>query len=158
VKKRTKDKLIAILILVGLVGSGAVLGGVVSSVIWKIKESRLNHELRNRKKDIENLQKRLQKIEQGKIEVIATAYSSRECETDDTPFITASNKKVRWGIIAMDKVPFGTKVYIPYFKKTFVVEDRGSAIKGNRIDIWFPSTQEAYKFGVKKLICYVIGR
>jgi len=61
VRKRTKDKLIAILILVGLVGSGAVLGAVVSGVIWKIKEARLNHELRNLKKDLENLQKRLQK-------------------------------------------------------------------------------------------------
>ncbi|MDW7998455.1 MAG: 3D domain-containing protein [Thermodesulfovibrio sp.] len=119
----------------------------------------IKSELEKFRKNIDALQNKIKKIEQGKIEVKATAYSSCIEECDSTPFITASGAKVRWGIIAMDKrYKFGTKVYIPFFKKTFVVLDRGGAIKGNRIDIWFPSKEEAKKFGVKNLIVYVLGR
>lgn len=86
------------------------------------------------------------------IEVIATGYSSSRDECDDTPFITASNQRVRWGIIAADpSIPFGTLVYIKHFNQYFEVQDRGGAIKGNRIDIWFPSKKEAFRFGIKKL-------
>ena len=28
----------------------------------------------------------------------------------------------------------------------------GGAIKGNRIDVWFPSHREALKFGVQKIV------
>ena len=104
------------------------------------------------------LKMRFEKIERGRREVIATAYTSSREECDDTPFITASGKKVRWGIIAADKsIPFGTKVYIPYFKQTFVVEDRGGAIKGNRIDIWMEKKEDAIKFGKRKLVVYILG-
>lgn len=92
-----------------------------------------------------------------RIEFIATAYSSSSDECDSTPFITASGQRVRWGIVAADKkYPFDTKIYIPYFQQVFEVQDRGGAIKGNRIDIWFPSKEAAIKFGVKKLVCFVI--
>jgi 3D (Asp-Asp-Asp) domain-containing protein len=120
--------------------------------------AKYNKEIDKLKIETETLKKKIEKILQGKMEVLATAYTSSRKECDDTPFITASNKKVRWGIVAMDKVPFGTMVYIPYFKKTFVVEDRGGAIKGNRIDIWMSNRNDAIKFGRKKLIVYVLGR
>ncbi len=111
------------------------------------------------RKNFEKLQERVEKIEQGKNEFIFTGYSSTREECDDTPFITASNKRVRWGIVGMDrKYPFGTKLYIPYFRQVFVCEDRGGAIEGNRVDIWFPSKEAALKFGRKKLVAYVIGR
>jgi 3D (Asp-Asp-Asp) domain-containing protein len=39
-------------------------------------------------------------------------------------------------------------MYIQGFgEKVFVASDTGSAIKGNRIDIWFPSVQQALNFG-----------
>jgi 3D (Asp-Asp-Asp) domain-containing protein len=117
-----------------------------------------NRFLKTLEEQYKKLELRIKKIEQGKREVLATAYTSSYEECDDTPFITASNKRVRWGFIAMDKVPFGTKVYIPFFKKVFVVEDRGGAIRGNRIDIWMPDRKDAIKFGKKKLIVYVLGR
>ena len=34
----------------------------------------------------------------------------------------------------------------------FRAEDVGGAIKGNRIDVWFPSHREALKFGVQKIV------
>jgi len=88
-----------------------------------------------------------------RIRVIATAYSSTVWQTDDTPFITASNTWVRKGIIANNFFPFGTRVRIPEFygDKIFVVEDRMHWRKSNyHIDIWFPSLQQAKNFGIKK--------
>lgn len=62
--------------------------------------------------------------------------------------ITANGNKVRKGIIAADTnvLPFGTKVYIEDLG-IFVVDDTGSAIKGNRIDIYMDNLDEAVKFG-----------
>lgn len=80
-----------------------------------------------------------------------TAYSSTPEETDDTPFITASGKKVRPGIIAANFLPFGTKVQIPevFGEKIFEVEDRMHKRKGDQfIDIWMPSKEEAQEFGI----------
>ena len=87
-----------------------------------------------------------------KIKVVITAYSSTPEETDSTPFITASGKNVRDGIIANNLLPFGTKIKIPklYGDKVFVVEDRMNKRKSNyHFDIWFPSKNLALNFGVK---------
>ena len=62
--------------------------------------------------------------------------------------ITASGEKAVEGItVAMDKsIPFGTKIYIDGVGER-IVQDRGGAIKGNRIDLYFDSHQEALNFG-----------
>ncbi|MCX6737737.1 MAG: hypothetical protein NTX26_03350 [Candidatus Parcubacteria bacterium] len=59
------------------------------------------------------------------MKIVVTAYSSTEAQTDDTPFITASNTLVRDGIIASNLLPFGTKVRFPELnpKKIYIVED-----------------------------------
>lgn len=84
--------------------------------------------------------------------VTITAYSSRAQETDDTPFITASGKRVRDGIVAANWLPIGTEVRIPelFGDKVFIVEDRMHRRNAEKLDIWFSSTTEALKFGVKK--------
>ena len=87
-----------------------------------------------------------------KIKVMVTAYSSTPDQTDDTPFITASGKYVRDGIIANNMLPLGTKIKIPglYGDKIFTIEDRMNKSKSNyHIDIWMPSRQLALNFGVK---------
>ena len=65
-----------------------------------------------------------------------------------TDGITASGEKAVEGVtVAMDKsIPFGTKVYIDGVGER-IVQDRGGAIKGNRIDLYFDSHQEALNFG-----------
>lgn len=86
------------------------------------------------------------------IVMVATAYSSSPDQTDDTPDITASNKKVRDGFVANNGLKFGTKVRLPdlYGDKIFIVEDRMHKRKGVRqIDIWKPSYAAAKNFGVK---------
>lgn len=62
--------------------------------------------------------------------------------------ITASGKRVAVGMIAADTriLPFGTKVYIDGMG-VYTVEETGSAIKGNCIDIYMPNLNDAIKFG-----------
>ena len=52
-------------------------------------------------------------------------------------------------IAAPPEIPFGTKISIN--GHIYTVEDRGGAIKGNRIDIYFESHQEALDFGVQHI-------
>lgn len=91
-------------------------------------------------------------VKTKKVRVVITAYSSTVCQTDDTPFITASGEWVRDGIVANNMLPFGTRITIPelYGDKTFIVEDRMAQRKGNyHVDIWFPEYQQAKNFGSK---------
>ncbi|MEK7632042.1 MAG: 3D domain-containing protein [Patescibacteria group bacterium] len=86
--------------------------------------------------------------------VVMTAYSSTRDQTDSDPFTTASGHKVRDGIIAMNGVPFGTKVRIPekFGDKVFVVQDRMNARYGSsRADIWMKTRNDAKQWGVKRV-------
>lgn len=78
-----------------------------------------------------------------------TGYSSSFDETDEDPWITAINTTPRWGIVASNDLPFGTKIMIPdlFGNQIFVVEDRMHHRFLKRIDIWFPSKQQALQFG-----------
>lgn len=90
--------------------------------------------------------------QQRTISVILTAYSSTPDQTDDTPFTTASNTRVRDGIVAANFLAFGTKIKIPsiFGDKVFTVEDRMAKKHSDKIDIWFPERHLAKRFGVKK--------
>lgn len=83
--------------------------------------------------------------------ITVTAYSSSPDETDDTPDITASGTKTRKGVAAANFLPFGSKVRLPEFfgDHVFTVEDRMNARFSNRLDIWFPSKEEAKRFGLR---------
>ncbi len=86
------------------------------------------------------------------IRVVLTAYSSTPDQTDDTPFITASNTHVRDGVVAANFLAFGTKVQIPeiFGDKVFTVEDRMAKKHSDKIDIWFPERHLAKRFGVQE--------
>lgn len=86
------------------------------------------------------------------VRVVVTGYSSTPCQTDDTPFITASGSRVADGIVANNYFPFGTKIRIPeiFEDKVFIVKDRMHWTKDNyHFDVWFPEYEEALHFGVK---------
>ena len=65
--------------------------------------------------------------------------------------LTASGVQAHRGTVAADTsvLPFGTVVHVEGYGYGRV-EDRGGAIKGNRLDLWFASHDEALKWGRKK--------
>jgi 3D (Asp-Asp-Asp) domain-containing protein len=79
---------------------------------------------------------------------VITAYCACVQCCGKTDGITASGVKAVEGVtVATDKsIPFGTKIYIDGVGER-IVQDRGGAIKGNRIDLYFESHQEALNFG-----------
>ena len=80
-----------------------------------------------------------------------TAYCACAKCCGKTNGITACGTKAKAGrtIAAPRNFKFGTKLSIN--GKTYVVEDRGGAIKGNRIDLYVNSHSEALRWGVKYL-------
>ncbi|MDR2849706.1 MAG: 3D domain-containing protein [Verrucomicrobiota bacterium] len=66
--------------------------------------------------------------------------------------VTASGSRAKHGTLAADTavLPFGTVVEIPGYGYGRV-EDRGGAIKGGKIDLWFASHDEAKAWGRKKV-------
>ena len=71
--------------------------------------------------------------------------------------ITASGTKATAGrtIAASGQFTFGTKLLIN--GTTYIVEDRGGAIKGNKIDVYFNTHAEALQWGVKYLPVQVVN-
>ena len=65
---------------------------------------------------------------------------------------TARGTTAKRGTVAADpKVfPFGARLDIPGYG-TGVVEDVGGAIKGRHIDVWFPTHEEAVRWGRREL-------
>jgi len=109
---------------------------------------------------------RYEVIEKCKMKVTAYDLSYESCQkypSSPSYGITASGEKVReWRTIAAGRrIPFGTKIYIPYFKDypnegIFITEDRGGAIKNNCIDVYMKNNSDAMDFGVRKLEVYIL--
>ena len=71
--------------------------------------------------------------------------------------ITASGAKVQEGVtVAADtsKLPFGTNIYISGIGWR-TVQDRGGAIKGNRLDIYISSHNDPMPYNVQNLDVWV---
>lgn len=99
------------------------------------------------------------------ITMIVTAYSpdARSCagSVDD---ITASLHHVstnNFKMVAADSkvLPLGSMITVPGYDSSQIVPvlDRGGKIKGNRLDVLFPTHEEARQWGVKKLRVVVWG-
>ncbi|GFR38397.1 hypothetical protein PRECH8_16930 [Insulibacter thermoxylanivorax] len=98
------------------------------------------------------------------IEATLTAYDAgpeSTGKTEDHPEygITYTGTKVKEGrTVAVDPkvIPLGWWMYIEGygFRRA---EDKGSGVKGNWVDIYFDSHEEAEKFGKKKGTVYIIG-
>ena len=94
-----------------------------------------------------------------------SAYTASTCDkkpTDPGYGITASGAYVQeWCTVAAGKsYPLGTIMYIPYFKDKpnggwFVVQDRGGAIKDNKLDVYMETYDDCIKFGRRNLECHI---
>ena len=93
-----------------------------------------------------------------KIEMEVTAYCGCEkCCGTHSPGITASGYKIRQGdklIAAPEAFLFGTRMYIPGYGHSSI-KDRGGSIKGNRLDVYFSTHEEALQWGRRKLLVIV---
>ena len=93
-------------------------------------------------------------VYRGKITIkkmLVTAYCPcRKC-CGKTDGITASGYKIQPSDkFAAADLPFGTILEIPGYGKV-PVRDRGGAITGDHIDVFFPTHQEALNWGRKEL-------
>jgi cystine transport system substrate-binding protein len=61
---------------------------------------------------------------------------------------TATGLPVGWGVVAVDPsvIPLGTKLTIPGYGEA-VAADTGGAVRGNTIDLWFPTLAQARAWG-----------
>ena len=89
----------------------------------------------------------------------ATAYCSCAKCCGKSNGITATGVQASSRTIAADwnVLPPGTEVHIEGIGYR-VVEDRGGGIKGNKLDVWFPSHQEAWKYGRRQVKVRILGR
>lgn len=90
-----------------------------------------------------------------------TAYNHADAGCD---MITATGTTVRWGTVAVDPkvVPYGTRMFIvsndgAYVYGIATAEDCGGGVKGNHIDLYFPTTDECWQYGVRSATVYFLG-
>ncbi len=90
----------------------------------------------------------------------ATAYTHTDAGCNMT---TATGTTVRVGTIAVDPkvIPYGTRMFIvtndgSYIYGIGTAEDCGGAIKGNRLDLYFPTDAECRAFGVRGCTVYFL--
>ena len=98
----------------------------------------------------------------------ATAYDNSYESTGKHPGerhwgLTAIGTKARVGAVAVDPkvIPLGTRLYVESLDGTkdygfCVAEDTGSAIKGNKIDLFFNTAGEVRRFGRRKVKVYIL--
>lgn len=94
-----------------------------------------------------------------------SAYTASTCgkkPTDSGYGKTASGSYASaWYTVAAGKgYPIGTIIYIPYFANKpnggwFVVQDRGGAIKNNKLDVYMNTYDECIQFGRRNLECHI---
>ncbi|WP_435925537.1 3D domain-containing protein [Paenibacillus sp. DYY-L-2] len=101
------------------------------------------------------------------LDVKATAYSSAASENGKWGAVDYFGNPLELGTIAVDPsvIPMGTKVLVTGHthpnlpKQAFVATaaDQGSAIKGNRIDIFIPGSQQSVsEFGFQDIKLYIL--
>lgn len=92
-----------------------------------------------------------------KYTMVSTAYSPRVIETDGNPWVTATGLRSGVGVVAVDPnvIPLGSLLYIEGYGYA-VAGDTGGAIKGNIIDVFFYSTEDALQWGRRAVTVYLL--
>lgn len=91
----------------------------------------------------------------------ATAYTHTDAGCDK---FTATDTVVHWGTVAVDPryIPYGTRMFImasdgSYVYGLAVAEDCGGDIKGDRMDLYMPTTRQCVEFGRRRCTVYFLG-
>lgn len=91
----------------------------------------------------------------------ATAYSHNDPGCN---MITATGTTVRIGTVAVDPkvIPYGTQMFIvsndgKYVYGVATAEDCGGGIKGDRLDLYFPTREACFQFGRRNCTVYFLS-
>jgi 3D (Asp-Asp-Asp) domain-containing protein len=131
----------------------------------KEENNNLNDSLKTKEEELETLQSKATVTSRSSTTVTRTESSSEWITGNISAYcsctlccgsyangITASGAKATAGrtIAAPSTYAFGTKIEIEGYG-IYVVEDRGGAINGNRLDVYMNSHSEALNFGRKQI-------
>ena len=93
----------------------------------------------------------------------ATAYDASPADNGIWAGKTSTGMPLVYGVVAVDPrvIPYGTKMYIEsvdgkYVYGYAIAGDCGGAIKGNRVDLFFPSRSTCYNFGRRDVRIYFL--
>ncbi len=91
----------------------------------------------------------------------ATAYDASPMDNGIWAGKTSTGMPLVYGVIAVDPrvIPYGTKMYIEsvdgqYIYGYAIAGDCGGAIKGNKVDLFFPNRSTCYQFGRRDVNIY----
>ena len=94
---------------------------------------------------------------------VAKMNSSRTLNVEATGYTYTGNKtstgaQPREGMIAVDPkvIAMGSKVYVEGYGYA-IAADTGGAIRGNRIDLFFPTLRQCIDWGRKSVLIYVLN-
>ncbi len=93
----------------------------------------------------------------------ATAYDASPADNGIWAGKTSTGMPLVYGVIAVDPrvIPYGTKMYIEsvdgqYIYGYAIAGDCGGAIKGNKVDLFFPSRRTCTQFGRRDVNIYFL--
>lgn len=96
-------------------------------------------------------------------EFTATAYDASPADNGKWAGRTSTGMPLEYGVIAVDPnvIPYGTKMYIESVDGQFVygyaiAGDCGGAIKGKKVDLFYPSRSTCYSFGRRAVRIYFL--
>ena len=139
---------------VGIFIRNVIIFYLMTSLIYAIFEvEELKNELLERANDQPEIVTAMETINKGEFKVTAYCACSKCCGKWADGYTASGTKATAGRTIAADTsiLPFGTEVKIEGLGN-YIVEDVGGAVKGNKLDIFFNSHEEALEFGVKNLI------
>lgn len=89
-------------------------------------------------------------------DIIITSYNNDPAQTDDSPNVTATNRGVREGIVAVSYdfinkglIHYGDLLYIDCFNKWYLVEDTMNKRFTKRVDIFLFDKEKSNKINKK---------
>lgn len=87
----------------------------------------------------------------------ATAYDPSAGRGKAATFRTATGRRAEFGVVAVDPkvIPLNTLVYVEGYGFALAC-DKGSAIKGNKIDLCFNTYAEVKQFGRRKVRVHIL--
>jgi 3D (Asp-Asp-Asp) domain-containing protein len=128
----------------------------VNEVVAEVKEKEA---IKVEEKNVIEIKKvsNSENLPRGKFVINASAYTAAADECGKSDGITASGKKVKENetIACPKSFAFGTRINIDGYG-TYICQDRGGAIKGNKIDIYMKTKAQAFAFGRRNLIAEVV--